>query len=380
MQQPHGGSLVNRVLDGAALRDASGRAESSKKIVIDGELAAEVENIATGIFSPLAGFMDRAQYDSVLEHMRLSGDIPWTLPVVLDIEPSDDVSEGEEVALCEEGSAPFALMRVSEIFPLDREKHSKAVYGTDDESHPGVAATMRKKPLMAGGEIELLRTRGTPYGRYKLSPMETRILFREKGWRQIVGFQTRNVPHLGHEYVQKTALTFMDGIFINPVIGKKKKGDFTDDVILESYQALIDNYYLKERAVMAILTYEMRYAGPREAVFHAICRKNFGCTHFIVGRDHAGVGDFYGPFEAQEVFDQFPDLGIVPLFFNTFSYCKRCGGVVNEKTCPHGEEDQVSFSGTKIRKLLTDGEIPPEQLMRPEVAEIILGCPRPFVE
>jgi sulfate adenylyltransferase len=196
----------------------------------------------------------------------------------------------------------------------------------------------------------------------------------------IVGFQTRNVPHIGHEYVQKTALTFADGLFINPVIGKKKPGDFKDEVILQSYEALMEHYYLKERAVMAILQTEMRYAGPREAIFHAIVRKNFGCTYFIVGRDHAGVGNFYSPYAAQEIFDEFPDLGIVPLFFTAFFHCKRCGSVANEKTCPHSEQERLDFSGTLLRKMVTEQVAPPAELIRPEVAEIVMGFEHPFVE
>jgi sulfate adenylyltransferase len=233
---------------------------------------------------------------------------------------------------------------------------------------------------MAAGPIELLERRPSEFSDYNLTPLETRVLFHEKGWQRVVGFQTRNVPHLGHEYVQKTAMTFADGVFINPVIGKKKKGDFTDEVILESCHALAENYYLKERAVIAILSYQMRYAGPREAIFHAIVRKNFGCTHFIVGRDHAGVGKYYGPFEAQEIFDEFPDLGITPVFFNTFAFCKKCAGVVNEKTCPHGGSDRIDFSGTRIREMLVAGEVPPPELMRPEVAQVILASSHPFVE
>ena len=380
MPEPHGGRLVDATIGREDVREATERARGLPSIVLDPELAAEVENIGTGVFSPLTGFMKREEYEGVLEHMRLPGDIAWTLPVILDVEGSMGLAEGGEVALLEEDGEPLATMRVAELFPFDKERHAYLVFGTTDEKHPGVAATMRKRPLLAGGPVRLIRRRKTEFDRFSLTPMETRVLFKEKGWRQVVGFQTRNVPHLGHEYVQKTALTFMDGIFINPVVGRKKKGDFTDLVILESYEALIDHYYLKERAVMAILSYEMRYAGPREAVFHAIVRKNFGCTHFIVGRDHAGVGDFYGPFEAQEIFDEFPDLGIVPVFFNTFSYCTKCGGVVNEKTCPHGEEDHIPFSGTRIRKMLSEGKIPPPELMRPEVAEIIIGSEKTFVE
>lgn len=220
------------------------------------------------------------------------------------------------------------------------------------------------------------------YSSYCLSPAETRAEFERRGWRKVVGFQTRNVPHVGHEYVQKTALTFMDGLFINPVIGRKKAGDFRDDVILESYKVLIDNYYLKDLALMGVLQTEMRYAGPMEAIFHAIVRKNFGCTHFIVGRDHAGVGKFYSPFAAQEIFKEFPDLGIEPLFFPAFFHCRKCGSAVNDKTCPHGVENgwRVEFSGTRMRDLLVKGERPPPELVRPEVADVLLRSKSLFVD
>jgi len=236
------------------------------------------------------------------------------------------------------------------------------------------------KEVLLGGKIDLIQVSPTPFDKYKLEPLETRILFKEKSWRTVVGFQTRNTPHIGHEYVQKTALTFTDGVFVNPVIGRKKKGDFKDEVILASYDELIRNYYLKERAVVAILQMEMRYAGPREAIFHAIIRKNFGCTHIIIGRDHAGVGNYYPPYAAQDIFEEFPDLGIVPLFFKSFYFCKKCNSVVNEKTCPHPPEEHINFSGTKIREMLIEGKIPPPELMRPEVAKIIISYDNPFVE
>ncbi len=380
MPLPHGGRLVDRMIPDADREEAVAEARGLKSLRLDTEQAREVENIAQGIYSPIGGFLRREEYASVLEHARLPGDVPWALPIVLDLPPDSGVEEGDRLALWETDDGPLAVMEVEEMYPLDRARHDTLVYGTEDISHPGVAKTAAMGDLLAGGPITLLRLTPSPFERYRLSPRETRVLFRELGWRQVVGFQTRNVPHLGHEYVQKTALTFADGLFINPVIGKKKKGDFTDEAILATYQTLIDNYYLKERSVMAILQYEMRYAGPREAIHHAIMRKNFGCTHFIVGRDHAGVGDFYHPFAAQEIFGEFPDLGIVPVFFNTFSYCLRCGGVVNEKICPHGPEDQVGFSGTRMRELIMEGKVPPPEMLRPEVAEVLLAISDPFVE
>ncbi|MDR7459955.1 MAG: sulfate adenylyltransferase, partial [Armatimonadota bacterium] len=250
---------------------------------------------------------------------------------------------------------------------------------TLDPAHPGVARTLAMGPYLVAGPIDLLAGLPHPFARYRLFPRETRVLFREKGWRTIVGFQTRNVPHLGHEYVQKTALAFVDGIFVNPVLGRKKPGDFRDEVILEAYEALLAHYYLRPRAVLSVLHTEMRSAGPREAVFHAILRKNFGCTHFVVGRDHAGVGSFYPPYAAQEIFDEFPDLGIVPLFFTAFFHCHRCGTVANEKTCPHPVEHRVPFSGTALRRALEAREGEAAALIRPEVAEVVRRHPAPFV-
>jgi sulfate adenylyltransferase len=234
--------------------------------------------------------------------------------------------------------------------------------------------------VLLGGEIDLVGRPDLPFEDLTLDPQQTRALFEKKGWGTIVAFQTRNVPHVGHEYLQKTALAFTDGVFINPVIGKKKSGDFLDEVILDSYKALLENYYIEDRSALSILHLEMRYAGPREAIFHAIVRKNFGCTHFIVGRDHAGVGNYYEPFAAQEIFGEFPDLGITPLFFKSFFHCKKCGGVSNDKTCPHGDEHKINFVGTAIREMLTKGEVPPPEMMREEVAQAIIGRDKIFVE
>jgi len=371
MPAPHGGKLVYRVNSSIDINGA-------REIKIDEDMAKDVENIAYGVFSPLQGFMCRNDFENVLEHMRLENDVPWTIPIVFDIE-ENDVREGDEVVLKAEGGTT-ALFRIEEIYGYDKKEYARKVFRTDDMEHPGVRGVMEMKPKLAGGKITLIKEGEERFKKYYLKPHETRVLFKEKGWRDVVAFQTRNVPHMGHEYVQKTALTFVDGIFINPIIGKKKKGDFRDEVILKAYEALIENYYLKERAVMAILRTMMRYAGPREAIFHAIMRKNFGCTHFIVGRDHAGVGNYYGPYDAHEIFNEFPDLGITPIFFRSFFYCKKCGGVVNEKTCPHGKEHHIYYSGTAIRKMLINGQRPPENMMRKEVADIILSYENPFVD
>ncbi len=382
MVPPHGGKLTSRVLQGENKAEAMARARFLPLLTITRETISEVENLATGVFSPLEGFMGRGDYRNVLDHMRLADDTPWTIPIVLDVsyDQAESFREGDEILLAGDDGRPVAIFHLEEKYEYDKEELAQKVFLTTDRAHPGVARVMAMKDVLLAGPVDLLEMAPTPFDRYKLSPRETRILFREKGWKTVVGFQTRNTPHIGHEYVQKTALTFTDGIFVNPVIGRKKKGDFKDEVILAAYEELIKHYYLKERAVMAILQMEMRYAGPREAIFHAIIRKNFGCTHIIIGRDHAGVGTYYPPYAAQEIFDQFPDLGIVPLFFRSFSYCRKCQAVVNEKTCPHPLADHIDFSGTRIRDLLLKGEVPPAELMRPEVARVIMEFEHPFVE
>jgi len=382
MIPPHGGKLVDRVLKGAARDEILAGLKCLPQLTIDDDTVSDVENIATGVFSPLEGFMGQADFRNVLNEMRLRNDLPWTIPIVLDAGPeeAEKLKEGMDVLLAGEGGRPIAVLHLEEKYDFDKDELAEKVFLTQDKAHPGVAKVARMQDILLAGPIDLLKISPTPFDRYKLSPKETRILFKEKGWKTIVAFQTRNTPHIGHEYVQKTALTFSDGIFVNPVIGRKKKGDFKDEVILASYDELIKHYYLKERAVMAILQMEMRYAGPREAIFHAIARKNFGCTHIIIGRDHAGVGSYYHPYAAQDIFEEFPDLGIAPLFFKAFYYCKKCRSVVNEKICPHPAGDQIQFSGTKIRDLLVKGEIPPAELMRPEVARVIMEFKNPFVE
>jgi sulfate adenylyltransferase len=380
MIQPHGGKLIERVLAGTKREAALERAKSLPCLKLDAESVSDVENIATGVYSPLEGFLGDKDFRNVLNQMRLSSDLPWTIPIVLDVDKAtaDGLKIGGEVALKNEAGEPIAVLSLEEKYGFDKSEMAQKVFLTADPAHPGVAQVMKMKDVLLGGKIDLLTVAPTPFDRWKLTPKETRILFKEKGWRTVVGFQTRNTPHIGHEYVQKAALTFTDGIFINPVIGKKKKGDFKDEVILASYEELIRSYYLKERAVMSILQMEMRYAGPREAIHHAVIRKNFGCSHIIIGRDHAGVGKYYAPFAAQDIFEEFPDLGIVPLFFRSFYFCKKCNSVVNEKICPHPEAEQIQFSGTKIRDLMVQGVVPQAELMRPEVAKVIMSFKEPF--
>jgi sulfate adenylyltransferase len=377
MPQPHGGKLIDRHLkkEPVDLKELS-------TLEITTSLAEDIQNIANGIFSPLEGFLCKNDLEHVIQEKRLTNDIPWTIPILLDVDTRElnGITEGDIVLLRNRMRGVLALVDVEEIYSYDKRNLAQAIYLTHDTNHPGVAATAQMKANLIGGKITLINNPTRGFDRYHLIPKETRILFKEKGWKDIVAFQTRNPPHIGHEYVQKTALTFIDGIFINPIVGKKKPGDFKDEVILESYETLMKHYYLKERAVMSILRTSMKYAGPREAIHHAIMRKNFGCTHFIVGRDHAGVGNYYGPYDAHDIFSEFPDLGIIPLFFRSFSKCSKCNSVVNDKICPHDERYHTHLSGKKIRELLRNGKTPPGDMMRKEVAETILKFDNPFVE
>lgn len=377
MSKPHGGKLINRLVK----KESSDVAEIPK-LEINTDLSEDVLNISNGVFSPLEGFLYDNDLESVVKEKRLADDTPWTIPILLDFNKQDikDLKEGDAVLLTNKENGVLAQLDVDEIYTYDKKTLSQAIYHTKDTDHPGVANVYNMKQLLIGGKITLLDSKTRQFDNYNLSPRETRFLFKEKGWREIVAFQTRNPPHIGHEYVQKTALTFVDGVLINPIIGRKKVGDFKDEVILSSYETLMKHYYLKERAVMSILRTSMKYAGPREAIHHAIMRKNFGCTHFIVGRDHAGVGNYYGPYDAHDIFSEFPDLGIIPVFFRSFSRCTKCDGVVNDKICPHDQKYHINFSGKKIRELLTNGEIPSEDMMRKEVAETILKFDKPFVE
>jgi sulfate adenylyltransferase len=380
MLPPHGGKLVNRLVpeeDRTRLRE---EASELLNIPVSLEARKDYECIAFGIFSPLIGPLNRNDYQSVLETGRLQNGLPWTFPIIMDVsdETASTIKEGDDIALSYSG-VPFALLHIEDKYPIDKRVHSEKIYKTNNLEHPGVARTNEMGDRLLGGKIDLLGETKGKVPRYRLKPKETRFLFNEMDWKTVAGFQTRNAPHIGHEYVQKTALAFVDGLFINPLIGRKKKGDFKDEVIIDAYKALISNYYMNSSATLVTLEMEMRYAGPREAIFHAIVRKNFGCTHFVVGRDHAGVGNYYGPFEAQDIFNNYSDLGITPIFFRNFFHCKRCGGVENDKVCPHDPEDHVNFSGTEMRHLLMKGSRPSKEMMRPEVVDAILRHKEPFV-
>jgi sulfate adenylyltransferase len=381
MPRPHGGKLVNRIVSGKKREKLKEEMNEFPQIQTSHELRLDIENIAFGLYSPLIGPLIQNDYLNILDNGRLTNDVPWTIPIILDIteDTASHFKEGDKVVISS-NKDKFAIIHVEEVYGFDKERHSQSIYKTLDDAHPGVEKINKMNNLLVGGTIELFNEHPGKFPKYRLKPIETRFLFQEKGWRSVAGFQTRNAPHIGHEYVQKTALAFVDGLFINPLIGKKKIGDFKDQVILDSYEALVQHYFLNNSATLVTLEMEMRYAGPKEAIYHAIIRKNYGCSHFIVGRDHAGIGDYYGPFEAQEIFEDYPDLEIIPIFFRNFFHCHRCGGPQNDKICPHSEEHHLNYKGKIMRNLLIDGERPDENQMRPEVVEAILRHAKPFIE
>ena len=382
MIEPHGGRLVNKELPEREKQRIIEQISEFCKIKTDSETWKVIKNIAFGVFSPLEGFMTENDTLNVLDQMYLENEIAWPFPIVLDVSKDEisDLKEDDSVILTDISDNPIAILHIKDIYDYNKKYFTEKLYGTLDKTHPGVDKIFNQKEKLLGGEIFLVNELPPVFPELDLKPIETRVLFKARNWDRVVAFQTRNPPHLGHEYIQKAGLTFVDGLFINPVIGRKKAGDFLDEVIINAYKALIDNYYPKDRVVLSTFETEMRYAGPKEAIFHAIARKNFGCDHIIIGRDHAGVGDFYGPYDAHKIFEMFPDLGIEPLFFRSFSRCKKCNSIVNDKVCPHPPELHDYFKGTKIREALLAGKPPMPDVMRPEVVKVILKYSNPFVE
>ena len=381
MIQPHGGTLINKELPKFEKERILNQLNDFEKIQVNPQTIKVIKSIVFGVFSPLEGFMNEKNYRYVLEHMYLENNVAWPFPIVLDVDENKAklISNDDRVLLIDSTNTPIALMDVEDKYTYNKKEFAEKVYGTVDENHPGVNNVFNMKDILLGGEIFLINEPKSVYPELDLKPIETRVLFKEKKWDRVVAFQTRNPPHLGHEYVQKAGLTYVDGLFINPVIGKKKIGDFLDEVIIRAYQILIKEYYPKDRVVLSTFETEMRYAGPKEAIFHAIARKNFGCDHIIIGRDHAGVGDYYGPYDAHKIFDLFPDLGIEPIKFRSFSKCSKCDSIVNDKICPHPPEMQNFFAGREIRAALQSGKAPSSDVMRPEVASVILQYKNPFV-
>jgi sulfate adenylyltransferase len=375
---PHGGTLVNRIVDAKTRDTLVAKAAALPSIELDPWSLSDVEMIAIGGFSPLEGFMARRDYDSVVKNRRLANGLVWTIPVTLAVPSEQAKTLKGDVALTS-GGAVVAILHVDETYRPDKTVEAQEVLRTTEASHPGVARLQATGDTYVGGRISVVnRPRASTFLAYRLDPADTRRLFAERGWRKVVAFQTRNPVHRAHEYLQKCALEMCDGMLLHPIIGETKGDDVPAGVRMKSYEVLLANYFPKDRVVLAVNPASMRYAGPREAIFHALIRKNYGCSHFIVGRDHAGVGKFYGTYDAQRMFDDFEpaEVGITPLCFENTAYCTVCAGMVSSKTCPHPTERHVSLSGSKVRELLQAGTPPPPEVSRPEVAAVLIEAMR----
>ncbi len=377
MITPHGGKLIDQIARGEERYELQVKSEEWPSISLNYYDLVEVENIATGLYSPLTGFMKKKDYEQVLKEMRLSNGEVWSLPIVLGVKSREAslLELGDKVALKDIKGELYGVLELEDKYPYDKKREAELVYKTTDNRHPGVARLYERGEILLGGRITLLkRLSYQKFNEYRKDPSEVRQEFKKRGWQTIVGFQTRNPIHRAHEYLQKCALEISDGLFLSPLVGETKNTDIQAEYRIKSYEVVMDKIYPRNRIMMTVFPANMHYAGPREAIFHAICRKNYGCTHFIVGRDHAGVGDYYGTYEAQQIFDNFTpeEIGITPLKFEYAFYCRSCEAMATTKTCPHNQDNHVSLSGTKIRKLLREGKRPPVEMTRPEVVDVLI--------
>jgi sulfate adenylyltransferase len=365
--------LVQRIAEGEQAARLQAEADELPAAPVSAKEAADAVLVAVGAYSPLEGFMDRETYRAVLHTMHLPDGLPWTLPVTVAVaaEQARTLGPGARVALRRAGF--LAVLEVTEVYRRDLEEEARAVFGTTNRAHPGVARLLRESPWVLAGPVWVVQRPHGPFAELELDPAHARARFADAGWRTVTAFQTRNPPHRAHEYLHKRALEVTDGLFLHPLVGETTDDDVPAEVRMRAYEVLLQLYYPQERVVLAAFPAAMRYAGPREAVFHALVRKNYGCTHILIGRDHAGVGGFYDPYAAHRIFDQFDPgkLGIVPVFFEEAFYCRRCEAMATDRSCPHPAEVRVNPSGTWVRRLLRSGQLPPPQVMRPEVAEVL---------
>jgi len=377
---PHGGKLINREVAGPERDRFINAATELHALRLNAREISDLEMIATGAYSPLEGFLNPSDYDSVCANMRLANGIAWPIPITLPVsnELANTFRQFEDLALYQ-GDHLLGLLHLAEKYRYNKVREAELVYRTTDAAHPGVRALYNQGDWLLGGKVSLInRPRGLPFASYRKDPVETRALFQQRGWRRVVAFQTRNPVHRAHEYIQKCALEIADGLLLHPLVGETKADDVPADVRIQSYEAILEHYYPATRTILSVLPAAMRYAGPREAVFHALIRKNYGCSHFIVGRDHAGVGDYYGTYDAHHIFDEFEpeELGVMPLLFDHTFYCRSCVGMASTKTCPHDKSAHVTLSGTKVRELLSAGQLPPIEFSRPEVAQVLIEAQR----
>jgi len=377
---PHGGELILNIVGEAERAEWQDRAKSLPWVVVGSRQLADLEMLAIGTYSPLTGFMTQSDYVSVVQDMHLSNGLPWSLPITLSAtsEQASNLREGSQIALVDAEGALQAVMLLLEKYRYDKRLEASKVYRTLDDGHPGVKVVYQQGDVLLGGPVRVVALQNQTFAQYRYTPTQSRKLFAERGWKRIVAFQTRNPVHRAHEYIQKCALETVDGLYLHPLVGDTKGDDIPADVRMRCYEVLLENYYPADRVVLGVLPAAMRYAGPREAIFHALMRKNYGCSHFIVGRDHAGVGNYYGTYDAHYIFAEFDPvkLGITPMFFDHTFFCRACDAMASSKTCPHGSGQHVTLSGTKVRHMLQAGEIPPREFSRPEVAHVLIEAMR----